>query len=308
MKKMSSEILQKEITYKEESYSVKNSGEILRHSRLGKRTRKDDEIWTFGTSIDDKGFYNIGTHKVHAIVATAFCGEQQTKQHVIFHKNYNKKDNRAENLLWVTKFQFHVLQPNVRSQLLIISKKKKFEEVLEDFENVKSILPQNLFWMQNISQEEVNRASELYKKLKFEEKYDYTEFKDVKSLNKNAVQRNNWWTKNEFPCCPKDSIKNTLEDYYNNLQENKIFCKNPHYKSKICKFQFNKEKTSIIIKCTDAEKESVKPWKLAEITYENNIYIHKNLGTFFSEDGVDKYYTIALGEEWTGGNVFDDFC
>lgn len=30
--------------------------------------------------------------------------------------------------------------------------------------------------------------------------------------------------------------------------------------------------------------------------------------SFFQEDGLEKYYTIALGQEWKGGNVFDDYC
>lgn len=299
---------QKKVFYREENYFVKDNGEILRHSRLEKRKRKDDEIWTFGTGVDDKGFYTIGTHKVHSIITTAFYGEQPSRQHVVLHKNYNKKDNRSENLLWVTKFQFHILQPNVQSQLRIITKKRKIEEVLENFESLKRFLPENLSWMQDISQEEINKTIELYKKLKFEEKYNYTDHKDVKAITPNAIQRNNWWVKNEFPCCPKDAIENSLQTYLENLNEGSIFCQNPHYKSKICKFQFNKDKTAIIIKCTDTEEDSIKPWKLAEITYENNIYVHKNLGTFFEEEGVEKYYTIAIGENWTGGEIFDDFC
>ena len=26
------------------------------------------------------------------------------------------------------------------------------------------------------------------------------------------------------------------------------------------------------------------------------------------QDGLEKYMTLARGEEWTGGDVFDDFC
>lgn len=293
------------IAYRGETYSVKNNGEIFRHARAEKRKRKDDEIWTFGIGVDDKGFYTIGNHKIHAIVATAFHGEQLSPQYVVFHKNYNKKDNRSDNLMWVTKFQFHIFQPNVQAQLRIVTKKKRFEEILENFDDIKSVLPPNLFWMNAVSSEDVFKTLELYKELKFEEK---KEAKDIKSLTPNAVQRNNWWIKCEFPCCPTDSVKNSLQTYFDNLNENSIFCKNNYYKSKICKFSFNKDHTAIIIKCTDAEDESIKPYKLAQITYENNVYVHKNLGTFFHENGAEKYYTIAIGDEWTGGEVFDDFC
>ena len=30
--------------------------------------------------------------------------------------------------------------------------------------------------------------------------------------------------------------------------------------------------------------------------------------TFFKEDGGRKNFTIAMGREWTGGDVFDDYC
>ena len=29
---------------------------------------------------------------------------------------------------------------------------------------------------------------------------------------------------------------------------------------------------------------------------------------YFAEESLEKYYTLAMGREWTGGNVFDDYC
>jgi hypothetical protein len=301
------EINETEISFRDERYSVRDNGYILRHSRSTGRKRKDDDTWTFGTSVDEKGFYLIGNQTVHSIIATAYCGVKPSGQHIVLHKNYNKKDNRSQNLMWVTKFQFHILQPNVQSQLKIVSKKKKLEDVLSNFESIKLQLPNNLLWMQSISQEEANKALEMFRVLKFDLKKD-SEYKDIKSLTKNAVQRKNWWIKCEFPCCPKDDIRNTLYTYYENLSNNKLFCINDYYKTIIDAFSFNKDKTAIIIKGSDSEEESVKPWKLAEITLENSVYVHKNLGTFFKEDGANKYFTIAIGEEWLNGEVFDDFC
>lgn len=37
-------------------------------------------------------------------------------------------------------------------------------------------------------------------------------------------------------------------------------------------------------------------------------YIHKNIRTFFTEDGAMKYYTLTLGQEWTMGDVMEDYC
>ena len=36
-------------TYKNETYSVRDNGAVLRHSGNSKRKRKIDDIWTFGT-------------------------------------------------------------------------------------------------------------------------------------------------------------------------------------------------------------------------------------------------------------------
>ena len=44
------------------------------------------------------------------------------------------------------------------------------------------------------------------------------------------------------------------------------------------------------------------------ITFENGKFIHTNEGSYFDERGAEKYMTLALGREWTGGDVIDDYC
>ena len=34
----------------------------------------------------------------------------------------------------------------------------------------------------------------------------------------------------------------------------------------------------------------------------------ESIRTFFSEEGAEKYYTLSLGKEWTGGDVMEDYC
>ena len=46
---------------------------------------------------------------------------------------------------------------------------------------------------------------------------------------------------------------------------------------------------------------------LCTITYQDGHFIHENQHSFFEEIGAEKYFTLALGREWTGGDVFDDF-
>ncbi|GMO50477.1 MAG: hypothetical protein Pg6C_14330 [Treponemataceae bacterium] len=56
------------------------------------------------------------------------------------------------------------------------------------------------------------------------------------------------------------------------------------------------------------ERNTGKPWALAEITYEDGLYIHTSLGSFFGMDGAEKQFTLAQGLEWTAGDTFDDYC
>ena len=51
---------------------------------------------------------------------------------------------------------------------------------------------------------------------------------------------------------------------------------------------------------------AVKPWALSKITYEDGVFYHESNGTFFEEDGAQKFFTLAQGKEWTGGTVFDE--
>lgn len=73
----------KECYYKGELYSVRDNGAVLRHTRVGKRIRKDDDKWTFGKPDEKTGYMIIGSERVHRIVAFAFLGPPPTPQHVV---------------------------------------------------------------------------------------------------------------------------------------------------------------------------------------------------------------------------------
>lgn len=45
-----------------------------------------------------------------------------------------------------------------------------------------------------------------------------------------------------------------------------------------------------------------------QITFDNNLFVYMIHTSCFTDKGAEKHYTRAIGEEWTGGNVFDDFC
>lgn len=60
--------------------------------------------------------------------------------------------------------------------------------------------------------------------------------------------------------------------------------------------------------CKSSEENPIKPYSLAEITYQNDVFVHNSLGTFFEKDGAKKQFTLAQGLEWTGGETIDDYC
>ena len=53
----------------------------------------------------------ISKHKVHRIVATAFHGPQPTEHHVVDHIDTNRRNNRPENLRWVTRLENVLTNP-----------------------------------------------------------------------------------------------------------------------------------------------------------------------------------------------------
>ncbi len=52
----------------------------------------------------------------------------------------------------------------------------------------------------------------------------------------------------------------------------------------------------------------MKPWALSKITIQEEYFVHSNEGSFFQEDGGQKFFTLAMGREWDGGEVLDEFC
>ena len=53
---------------------------------------------------------------------------------------------------------------------------------------------------------------------------------------------------------------------------------------------------------------AIKPWSLAQVTFEDDNFVHESLGTFFTHEGADKEFTLAQGLPWEGGDTFDDYC
>lgn len=131
---------------------------------------------------------------------------------------------------------------------------------------------------------------------------------EVQSLTPNAVQVD-WRTPSEFPCCPQDlnPKDNPLEAYLANLKKDAIFCKNNIYRSLVIDSVIIDEEKLLLV-MTRSDGESVKPWALAKVVFENGVFKHISMGSYFDEKGAKKYFTLTQGKEWTGGDVIDDYC
>ena len=111
---------EKDCIYKQEHYSVRDNGAVLRHNHKGQNPRPLDNQWTFGKLNEKTGYLGIASVPIHRIVATAFHGEAPTKQHVVDHIDTNKHNNRPENLRWVTRLENVLLNPITAKRIAMV--------------------------------------------------------------------------------------------------------------------------------------------------------------------------------------------
>lgn len=463
-------------TYRGRRYYVRDNGAVYRLSKDGKSKSKYDEIWTFGTFDESSGYMLIGNERIHRIVCTAFHGEPEGDRNIVDHFDTNRRNNRAENLHWVSKLENMLNNPITQAKIEVIC--GSIEAFVENpyllFGHEKE--NPNFKWMKTVSPEEAkasyNRWIE-WANLPIEERknkgggpgnwlYDtspklityhcrhikcpqdcsfknfpFTISKEIdpfkyyidslkpgedflytiyyktivekvhifeddhkariisKRINKNngdikmpwqvyeiwvegqyiviehvatygkkqyaqcekaltdlsifklddwkfrkteqinlpypTISENtpelviphpiietkeyhtapniiqiNWKTPTEFPLCPTESTEDGLSRYMANLKKGEIYCRNRYGESTLVDFAYNKKGDEIIV--MTHTPNPIKEWGLNKIYYEDGIFVHESLHMYFHEEGARKYFTIARGLKWTGGDVFDDFC
>ncbi|RYY46919.1 MAG: HNH endonuclease [Chitinophagaceae bacterium] len=314
-----------ECTYKGERYSVRENGEVLRHSRPEGRLRSHDNQWTFG-KVNANGYLTIGTEVVHRIVATAFLGAPPSSQHIVDHIDTNRQNNRPENLRWLTKLENALLNPITAKRISIVC--GSVEAFLENPSAFRDKFTEpNFIWMSHVSQEEaqtslarllawaksdrpISRGSLgqwVFNRAPLQIGEGVPEVEDlVMAKTLNAAQRN-WRTPSEFPCCPQMVSKEPLAAYADALKEGAIFCRNEFNSYKVHKRGLSGNGNSICI-MAEPREDAVKPWALTKITYENGLFVHTGLGTFFSEVGAEKTFCTELGLEPPIEDCIDDYC
>lgn len=156
----------RECVYKDEHYSVRDNGAIMRHLREGKKARRDDGIWTFGLKNPQNGYMMLGQHRVHIIVATAFLGARDSKVYVVDHIDTNRCNNRVENLRWFTRLENALNNEITRNKIIYIC--GSIEAFIENpsilRERLRLVNEPSLEWMRTVTKEEAALAYENLKR------------------------------------------------------------------------------------------------------------------------------------------------
>lgn len=142
-----------ECIYKDERYAVRDNGAVFRYPRDGRRPRKYDNFWTFGKPNIVHGYMEIASVRIHAIVATAFLGPKPTKEHVVDHIDTNRRNNRVENLRWVTRLENILDNPITRKRIKL--RCGSIEAFLANPSMLReNELPPDLRWMKTVTNAE----------------------------------------------------------------------------------------------------------------------------------------------------------
>ena len=145
--------------YKGETYTVRDNGSVLRHPKPDKKPRPTDNNWTFGKYNIKTGDAEIAGERVHRIVATAFHGEAPSSQHVVDHIDTNRRNNRPENLRWITKLENILLNPITVKKIEFIC--GSIEEFLKDPSKLRqSDFNKDFEWMRAVTKEEATASLE----------------------------------------------------------------------------------------------------------------------------------------------------
>jgi hypothetical protein len=310
--------------YRGETYSVRNNGSVRRHARPNSRRRSLDEVWTFGSPSRADGYMGVSTHKVHRIVATAFHGDQPTPGHVIDHIDTNRRNNRSDNLRWVTRLENILTNPITAKRVVALY--GSIEEFFAHPSNPKNGRPSAEYeWMRTVSAAEAAYSRERLLKWAqsdrrsrggslgewiFGPRTAPAEMPPadtlVQSLTPGAVQRK-WRIPATFPLCPSPGEERPLDTYFERLKVGEVAVISPWGDTTIGAVARSPNGEEIIV-LGEHDKESIKPFSLAKITYENGVLVHESLRTYFEREGAEKYFAIALGLPWEGGEVFDDYA
>jgi len=97
-----------------------------------------------------------------------------------------------------------------------------------------------------------------------------------------------------------------LKDYFEAIVVGQAVAIGNGYSFIVEEKAMSKDGKTICLK-TMSSIQNPKPYGMTKITKEGEFFIHEGKA-YFQKNGQEKYFTLAKGEEWTGGTVFDDYC
>lgn len=337
-----------ECIYKEERYLVRDNGALLKHPRKSKRPRPTDGKWTFGKPNFKTGYMEIASVRVHRIIATAFHGEPPTPEHVVDHIDTNRQNNRPENLRWLTRLENALENPITRRRIEVICgsieafiKKPSLlgqSRLDPNFQWMRTVTPEEAqtcrerleLWAKSDKMPSGGTLGEwVYQPFKTSNQKKtpvqpapprdrstplvkaaeeaHRLYGLVMAKTPGAAQHN-WKIPSEFPCCPGQAGEEPIKNYAEKLKVGNVFSRNDFSETVILKVSIGEVGHSLLVMCEQCKSGVVKPWSLVKISYEDRLYIHESLGTFFDRQGAEKSFHIKQGLEWIGGDSIDDYC
>lgn len=326
--------LEKECIYEGERYSVRDNGAVFRHKPEGKRARPNDERWTFGKRNSANPYLHISGTRVHRIVATAFHGNPPDPKYVVDHIDTNCRNNRPENLRWLSRLENALKNPVTR---------KKIEYLcgsIEAFLDNPSILHElqtqpNFKWMRTVTPEEAQnckmrmsiwanteiRKSKPSLSTSQNESFEQRVYKPLQKWEVGLdgepgldFAETPWcatymWRGNvEFPCCPQGYGHDPLDDYFLNIKTGAVFANltfdlnnESDLKLTVADSLLLKERSSILVmtKWPDAK------WSIVgvQLHSRSNHFIHFILGTYSNKkEAIREFSTKAISVDfWSEG-------
>ena len=294
--------------YKGEVYSVRDNGAVMRHAREGKKARKLDNVWTFGTKDKARGYMMISSHRVHIIVAKAFIPGNEDGKMVVDHIDTNRCNNRVENLRWLTKLENVLLNEATLKRVTYLCG-GDINKFIENPSCLKDLTGSNqdIMWMrteiketnpffgnsqvekQRISTEEPNSDEEAWEEIRRAltaprvERSDYQNhmMKELEERKRLAEEKKESLTKGtfqigfyekmQFPLCPKEATGG-LDSYAKELQIGAVIAiseKGDEYT--IASLGWTTEWDAIQVELTNNGKRA---HFYIHIKYEEGTYVH----------------------------------
>lgn len=108
-----------------DGYFAGSDGNIYSNKRINVARKSPTGVYRVAPKVHNKGYlefgFALGNKKrkwkmVHQIILETFTGPKPSEKHECHHINNNKKDNRPENLQWVTRSEniYHTYHTHLR--------------------------------------------------------------------------------------------------------------------------------------------------------------------------------------------------